>query len=178
MRRYAELQIAAAPLVDELRRAGTPDVRLLESAEQLFPLVRSETAQRLRGDLPRVQQLLGRLEASPLPMTIEHGDLHDANVFVRGGHVRILDWGDANVAHPFLSLTVEMDPDARGSYLEPWTAFAPIAELEREAALVVDLRYLLRAIAWLKVVPYDESAAAGIDDRVNWFFDGLPGDGT
>jgi hypothetical protein len=71
-----------------------------------------------------------------------------------------------------------MDRGARGAYLEPWTAFAPMSQLEAEAALVEEHRYLLRAINWLKVVPYDPAAAAGIDDRVNWFFDGVPGDGT
>jgi hypothetical protein len=72
-----------------------------------------------------------------------------------------------------------MDEGARPAYLEPWTAFAPLAQLEAEAAVVLELRYLLRAINWLKVVQYDrERTIAGIDDRVNWFFDGVPGDGT
>jgi hypothetical protein len=72
-----------------------------------------------------------------------------------------------------------MEPSARPAYLQAWTAFAPLPQLEREAALVEELRYLLRAINWLKVVPYDrERTIAGIDDRVNWFFEGVPGDGT
>ena len=182
VRAYAELQIAAAGQADALLATGAFDLRakrLPSLVEDLFPCLQPETAERLRDGLPRIHELLAQLGSSPLPPTVEHGDLHDANVFVRDGHVRILDWGDANVAHPFLSLTVEMDPAARGSYLAPWTAFTPLAQLEREAALVEELRYLLRAINWLKVVPYDrERTIAGIDDRVNWFFDGVPGDGT
>jgi aminoglycoside phosphotransferase (APT) family kinase protein len=182
VRAYAELQIAAIDDADTLLAVGTFDLRserLPSLVQDLFPCLRPETAERLRAGLPRIHELFERLTSSPLPATVEHGDLHDANVFVRDGHVRILDWGDANVAHPLLSLTVEMEPSARPAYLQAWTAFAPLTQLEREAALVEELRYLLRAINWLKVVPYDrERTIAGIDDRVNWFFDGVPGDGT
>ena len=181
-RRYAELQIAAIEHAGAMRALGAFDLRterLPSFVEKLFPCLQPETAERLRDGLPRINELFAQLASSPLPATIEHGDLHDANVFVRDGHARILDWGDANVAHPLLSLTVEMDETARPSYLEPWTAFAPLAQLEAEAGVVLELRYLLRAINWLKVVQYDrERTIAGIDDRVNWFFDGLPGDGS
>lgn len=181
VRAYAELQVAAAADADALLGAGVFDLRaerLPSFVDDLFPCLQPATAERLRDGLPRIHELLGRLASSPLPATVEHGDLHDANVFVRDGHVRILDWGDANLAHPFLSLTVEMEPGARPAYLEPWTVFASPAQLEQDAAVVEELRYLLRAVNWLKVVPYDrERTIAGIDDRVNWFFDGLPGDG-
>jgi hypothetical protein len=179
--RYAQLQIAAAPHAAELLALGTPDLRgerLAALVDELYPSLPAETAARLRAAQPQVLEALAELSASALPVTVEHGDLHDANVFVRDGHARILDWGDANVAHPFLSLTVEMDPDARAAYLEPWTVFAPLDELRREAAIVEEHRYLLRAISWLKVIPFEPGKAEGVDDRVNWFFDGLPGDGT
>jgi hypothetical protein len=181
-RRYAELQIATIEHADALLAIGTYDLRaerLLSLMDDLFPCLQPATAARLRAGLPRIQELLAELASSALPPTVEHGDLHDANVFVRDGEIRILDWGDANVSHPFLSLTVEMDEGARPAYLEPWTVFAPLAQLEAEAGIVLELRYLLRAINWLKVVQYDrERTIAGIDDRVNWFFDGVPGDGT
>jgi hypothetical protein len=181
-RRYAELQIAAIDHADAMLALGTFDLRterLPSLTEELFPCLQPATAERLSDGLPRIHELFAQLASSPLPATIEHADLHDANVFVRDGHVRILDWGDANVAHPLVSLTVEMDERARPAYLAPWTAFAPLARLEADAAVVLELRYLLRAINWLKVVRYDrDRAIAGIDDRVNWFFDGVPGDGT
>lgn len=177
--RYAELQIAAAGEVDPMLALGVSDLRterLERLVEALYPVLEPETRARLAARLPQIADALATLDS--LPATIEHGDLHDANVFVRAGHVRILDWGDANVAHPFLSLTVEMDPSARPSYLEPWTAFAPRSELDRQVAVVEEHRYLLRALNWLKVVPVEPSAVQGIEDRVRWFFDGLPGDGT
>lgn len=180
MRRYAELQIAAAEHAEEMLQLGVTDERnprFEPLVEELYPYLTTETRERLRARLPQVLDSLATLDS--LPPTIEHGDLHDANVFVRHGHARILDWGDANVAHPFLSLTVEMDSSARPEYFEPWTAFAPLGELERQAAVVEEHRYLLRAVNWLKVVALDrDRVVQGIEDRVGWFFDGLPGDGT
>lgn len=180
LRRYAELQIAAAEHVEEMLQVGVTDernARLEQLVEELYPYLTTTRRERLRARLPRVLESLGTLES--LPATVEHGDLHDANVFVRDGHARVLDWGDANVAHPFFSLSVEMDPSARPDYFEPWTAFAPLAELERQAAVVEEHRYLLRAVNWLKVVALDRGRVVeGIEDRVGWFFDSVPGDGT
>jgi aminoglycoside phosphotransferase (APT) family kinase protein len=36
--------------------------------------------------------------------TVQHDDLHAANVWTRGGRLRIVDWGDACVSHPFCTL--------------------------------------------------------------------------
>ena len=41
-----------------------------------------------------------------MPASVQHDDLHHANVYVRGAEVRFLDWGDASVSHPFMSLVV------------------------------------------------------------------------
>ena len=38
--------------------------------------------------------------------TVQHDDLHLANVYERGGRFRLLDWGDTSIAHPFASLVV------------------------------------------------------------------------
>ena len=40
--------------------------------------------------------------------TLQHDDLHDANVFVGDGRHRFFDWGDAVVSHPFVSLLVAL----------------------------------------------------------------------
>ena len=41
-----------------------------------------------------------------LPDTIEHGDLHSANMRLVDGEIVFFDWGDASVTHPFLSTRV------------------------------------------------------------------------
>jgi aminoglycoside phosphotransferase (APT) family kinase protein len=69
------------------------------------------------------------------PETVQHDDLHRANVYTEGGKLRVLDWGDSSISHPFVSLVVTFrfleevtklppgDPwfaRLRDAYLEPW----------------------------------------------------------
>jgi hypothetical protein len=59
----------------------------------------------------------------------------DGSLYVRGKQLRLLDWGDASISHPFASLVVmfrfleeitKLPPDdpwfarLRDAYLEPW----------------------------------------------------------
>jgi hypothetical protein len=44
-----------------------------------------------------------RCEGSARKATGKHGD-HMNNVYVKDGAIRVLDWGDASIAHPFFSL--------------------------------------------------------------------------
>jgi len=70
-----------------------------------------------------------------LPSTIQHDDLHHKNAFADGERLRIIDWGDASLSHPFVSLVATFrfleernglspnDPwfaRLRDAYLEPW----------------------------------------------------------
>ncbi len=172
---YAALQIAAAPLAGRLLDLGAPDNRppaLRERIETLMPSLTADTAAALEGRLPELDEAFAALQASPLPATLEHGDLHDGNVFVRDGRARILDWGDSAVGHPFLSLTVDEDPSARDGYLEPFTAFASRRELEAEVEIVLAHRLLLRALNWERVLRYDLSIAAELELRVAAFVSG------
>jgi aminoglycoside phosphotransferase (APT) family kinase protein len=41
--------------------------------------------------------------------TLQHDDLHDGQVFVRGDQQLILDWGDAVISHPFFTLSVTLE---------------------------------------------------------------------
>jgi Phosphotransferase enzyme family len=136
---YGELQLEEAARVEELLGMGLPDVRLPVVAAAYEPfrerdhgLAPDEVAQ-LRALAPRFHELCQELEAFALPDSIQHDDLHDANVFVRDGRVRIFDWGDSSVAHPLWSWLKPLgvakdrgvDPDVLlGAYIEPWTAFA------------------------------------------------------
>jgi aminoglycoside phosphotransferase (APT) family kinase protein len=68
---------------------------------------------------------------------VQHDDLHMNNVYLQDSQLRVLDWGDASIAHPFFSLFETfrfligrngLDPDdpwfgrLRDAYLEPWGA--------------------------------------------------------
>jgi Phosphotransferase enzyme family len=151
-----------------------PD-RLPAGYEELLALdlpLEREEARQLRDFAPRFTELCGELAAYGVPETIQHDDLHHANLYAHGGRVRVLDWGDASISHPFASLVVTFrfleertklapgDPwfaRLRDAYLEPWgrdfgDAFAlavrvgtfarPIAYLPQRAALPAQERRL------------------------------------
>jgi hypothetical protein len=157
---YAELQRESASVVDALLAAGAYDNRsdrVLERAEALTRFLPDDLAAALRERLPRVCEHMERIGTSRLPVTVDHGDLHDGNVFSARGQVRILDWGDSAVAHPFFTLSIAEGDEVEWA-LEAWDGFAPHAELQEEAAIVVEHRFLLRALNWEHVAALGESA--------------------
>jgi Phosphotransferase enzyme family len=139
--RYAELQRGEAAHARDHLAHGVPDLRVAALPERYqdllrcqLPLERDEI-RRLGEFATRFAELCGRLAAHGIPETIQHDDLHHANLYVGGGRVRVLDWGDASIAHPFASLVVTFrfleqrnrlppgDPwfaRLRDAYLEPW----------------------------------------------------------
>ena len=118
--RYAELQIAVTPRADDLLALGVPDERLAAIPDKVEALLgdddtlmlgqsaelTADQRDELRRRLPELRALVEELEAFGVPETIQHDDLHDGQVFVRDGHIRILDWGDSCISHPFHTLTV------------------------------------------------------------------------
>jgi aminoglycoside phosphotransferase (APT) family kinase protein len=120
---------------------GVPDLRVAtlparydDLLRRDLPLERDEIG-RLREFAPRFAELCGELAAHNLPETVQHDDLHMANVYAHGERLRLLDWGDASISHPFASLVVTFrfleeitklppaDPwfaRLRDAYLEPW----------------------------------------------------------
>ena len=138
---YAELQRDEVPHADDHLRYGVPDLRVASLPASYDDLVRldlplegGEIAE-LRRFAPRFEELCAELAASGVAETIQHDDLHMNNVFARDGHLRVLDWGDSSVSHPFASLIVtfrfleernKLAPNdrwfgrLRDAYLEPW----------------------------------------------------------
>jgi hypothetical protein len=174
LRRYAELQLAAVPSLDRLLELGVPDRRSpAADIRGLLPALQPATAAALEPRLAEVEALATALDGEGLAPTIDHGDLHDGNVFSSGGQPRILDWGDACIAHPFLTLSVEMDPGARADYLEPFGAVASQAEIDRALDAVLGLRMLARAVNVARVLPYaGEEWTSEIEQRVALFLAG------
>jgi len=138
---YAELQrgeVAHAPdhlahHVPDLRVATLP-ARYEDLLQHELPLERDEIG-RLRGFAGRFAELCSEVAAHDVPETIQHDDLHMKNVYADGERLRLLDWGDASISHPFASLVVTFrfleevnrlspaDPwfaQLRDAYLEPW----------------------------------------------------------
>src|SRR5690242_6133476 len=100
---YAELQIALAADADELVRLGVPDRRLAVLPAGFAGLGPPAD------ELERVREWCRQLEALGIPETLQHDDLHDGQIFVRGDRYLFFDWGDACVSHPFCTLAVTLE---------------------------------------------------------------------
>jgi hypothetical protein len=166
---YAELQHGEAAHAQEHLAHGVPDLRLAtlpagyqELLGLELPLERDGIRQ-LRDFAPRLGELCEELAAYGVPETIQHNDLHHANLYAGGGRLRVLDWGDASIAHPFASLVVTFrfleertrlapgDPwfaRLRDAYLEPWGR-----DLGDAFALAVRVGSFARAIAYIRQRP-------------------------
>jgi hypothetical protein len=168
---YAELQRASAGHVDALLAAGAYDNRpanVVDRAGALMRYLPADLVTKLHARLPHVGERMERLAGSRLPIAIDHGDLHDGNVFAAEGRVRIIDWGDSAVAHPFFTLSVA-DPEEIAWTVEAWQGYAPQDELEEEAAIVEELRFLVRALNWEHTAALGESEH--LIDRIRLFLE-------
>jgi hypothetical protein len=137
----AELQRGEAAYALDHLAHGVPDLRVDtlparydDLLEQGLPLDRDDR-ERVRAFAPRYAQHCADLSSQSVPETIQHDDLHMDNVYAHGERLRVLDWGDSSVSHPFASLVATFrfleerngitygDPwlaRIRDAYLEPW----------------------------------------------------------
>jgi hypothetical protein len=138
---YAELQRDEATHADDHLSHHVPDLRVAtlpasygDLLGEDLPLESDEIAE-LRRFAPQFEELCTELAACNVAETIQHDDLHMNNVYARSGQLRVLDWGDSSISHPFASLVVMFrflqernglsldDPwfgRLRDAYLEPW----------------------------------------------------------
>jgi hypothetical protein len=138
---YAELQRGETPHASEHLANGVPDGRLgilpalyEDLTQRALPLERDEV-ERLRAFAGRFAELCAELGSHAIPETVQHDDLHMGNLYADRGGLRLLDWGDASISHPFASLVVTfrfleertlLAPydrwfgRLRDAYLEPW----------------------------------------------------------
>ena len=172
--RYAELQLAAAPLADELLALGVPDSRLSVLPGQLRAVLAQpvrglepEEQERLLAALPRFEDMCRELATYGIPETIQHDDLHDGQVFLHDGRYLFFDWGDSCVTHPFQSLVVAMralvyrlelppgGPDIlrlRDAYLEPFGAYGSHHDLVEAADLAHYIGTAERSLNWNRFI--------------------------
>jgi hypothetical protein len=106
----ADIARAMEPDVQRLVAAGVPDRRLAVLPDRYAELVASPAVeQRFRDAVPRVREMAEELASYGVAETLQHDDLHDGQVFVKGDRQLILDWGDAVVSHPFFTLSVTLE---------------------------------------------------------------------
>lgn len=178
---YARLQQVMIPYAAELLAAGVLDRRLGTLPSLYDELLADEPAlaigapygltpaehARLRGLSPIFAARCAQVDALGIPATIDHSDFHDANILLDGGNYRFIDWGDACVAHPFLTLPVALrgiayglglaagDPllaELRDLYLAQWTAYGTLDVLRRGFAVAERITMVNRALTWRRAL--------------------------
>lgn len=177
--RYAELQRQLLGRDGDILACGTPDRRLDHLPADLGRILDDErivppaAGERLRPRLREMTTCARELASAGIGATVQHDDLHDANVLLNGARTVVFDWGDASLTHPLLSLGVLLraaadraglaggDPAIvrlRSVYLEPWTALLPRPALEEAAERAERLATLTRALTWYRVATLDDGA--------------------
>ncbi len=183
--RYAEAQLALAEHRLRLMATGIPDrgpAQLpLEYRRLLDELaarptedggLTGEEASALEGLLPLYDDRCAELAASPVLDSLQHDDLHSNNICWPGeaddpSSVRIIDWGDASVGHPFGTMLATLNSiDFDGSalrddcqddprllrivdaYLEPFAGLSNRAELLRWVTVARSTGCVTRALSW------------------------------
>jgi hypothetical protein len=163
---YAQLQRGEAAYADDHLAHGVPDLRVAtwparydDLLQRDLPLESDEIC-RLREFTPRFSELCAELAAHDVPETVQHDDLHMANVYKEGERLRLLDWGDSSISHPFASLVVTFRfleeinklppgdawfPRLRDAYLEPWGS-----GLTDAFALAIRTGTFAHAFAWTR----------------------------
>ena len=163
---YAELQKGEiAHALDHLSH-GVPDLRMSALPKAYGRLLandlplETDDVNRLRNYAPRFAELCAGLADLGIQESVQHDDLHMANLYSDGGHLRVVDWGDSSIAHPFFSLVVtfrfleevnHLGPDdpwfarLRDAYLEPWGS-----GLEETFEVAIRVGRFAHAIAWTR----------------------------
>lgn len=128
-----------------------------------------EQAQRLEALLPQICEWSDEVADLGLPITLNHNDLHDANVIAPAGEapLRFFDLGDAMLTEPLGSLLIPLGvcvdilgagpDDARlhrvvDAALEVWTDLVPAARLRAALPAALQLGRLSRAESWRRCV--------------------------
>ncbi|HEX8918820.1 MAG TPA: phosphotransferase [Chloroflexota bacterium] len=177
---YAALQIDLVSRSEELRRLGVHDRGLRQIPYLTGCILRDravlhigepdglteEELVMLTSYLPRIAEWCRALADCGVPESLNHGDLHDGNIFVLDGRYRFLDWSDCGITHPFFSLRTAMisvettlgweegaplEPLWR-AYREPWTEFVPGEQLDAAFELAQRLWMLYSVLPWYHIV--------------------------
>jgi len=126
-----------------------------------------ETRARLRALQPQYERWCLELAGSHIPPTLQHDDLHDGNIMVTDDGYRFFDWGDASVAHPFVSLLVTENSiehrygvsrrssdmqRLRDAYLESWTDMYSRPDLSHLVLLARRVGVVSRAASWQRAL--------------------------
>jgi hypothetical protein len=173
--RLADLQITSLGRTRHLIDAGCRDLRAASLAEMADPffgvlaeLMELQTtscppplsSQQLRTLKEQLQSALADVQAGTVPNTLGHLDFNPGNVVVSGNQCIFLDWAEACVGHPFLTLDYLLahqgregcvDPHSRtqivSAYAARWKDFIEPAEIARHLAFAPLLAVFAYAVS-------------------------------
>ena len=176
--RYAEAQIRLADHPEAVLATGLPEVTATTLPGQLRGLVEDlGSLPPEEGGLTDAEQekrviafaeydaWCAELASSPVPSSIQHDDLHSANVCWGGSAAgaRVIDWGDASwgfslgtmlctlnslARHAGCELDDPRVTRVRHAYLEPFTDYASPVELARYVDLARRVGCVTRALSY------------------------------
>ena len=191
-RRWAEVQLAALDLTDELRPAGClvrdADAtiagfrRVLSDGSELSRLTDEEVGT-LRGLQGEVEDLVREFWGCGLPDTLSHGDLHLGNVAYDGRELRVFDLTDVCLSHPLLDgchlarFDDERPPDDDlfAAFVEPWREACPDADIDRAMRLALLADLVFQADTFERIAVATEAASAyELGGAVAWLLRRIP----
>jgi hypothetical protein len=184
---YGALQLELAPHLALMLHSGVDDMRperMHSRFDQAAAAVQSHIGtedqpsyERAVAYRPVYETWARELAESPVPHSIDHNDLHAANMLLpsadAGVSTRFYDWGDAVVAHPFASMlhglgwvpphlgVSQDDPQVqrlRDAYLGAFSAFGSHAELVRTLELACRVAKVARCLSWLRALEMGDEA--------------------
>ncbi len=132
--------------------------------------VPEEVVGRLRALLPTIERWSDQVAELDLPLTLNHNDLHTANVVATNGPeipLRFFDFGDAVIAEPLGALLIPLNASAHefgagpddlrlrriaDAALEVWSDLAPARALRAALPAALQLGRLARIESWRRCV--------------------------
>lgn len=129
-----------------------------------------QVVERIRAHLPAIERWSDQVADLALPLTLNHNDLHTANVVASADPavpLRFFDFGDAVVTEPLGALLIPLDVCARDlgagpddlrlrrvadAALEVWTDHAPARALRAALPAALQLARLARVESWRRCV--------------------------
>lgn len=186
----AQLQIASLGHIESLRAAGAHDLHRFFSSTrvaQFFAEATNLVAQNRKpaqadvslDDLPNIEahleELIGRLSKKRMPETLGHLDLNAGNAIVSAEQCVYLDWAEAYLGLPFLTLEYLLQSYRRvfgrqsvqesaviNTYLTFWERIVPTDDIHEVWALTAPLAVFAYGVRCLEACGPERLAAPGI----------------
>ena len=178
----ARLQVISADRIGELLDLGAPDRRLASTVDALTKIVASsieldqldtDEQRAAQAALPWLVDQLTALEATGMPYTLGHGDLHLGNVAMVDDHVLLFDWTDAAVTFPALDVALlarSSGVDDRAAvldaYAQVWRERYPAADVDEAMRLAPLANQIYQTVSY-------EGIYRSQEDRTRWEIGGV-----